>query len=68
MSTISFHTFMFPFRWKINGHDDKPFSEQVNLDNIRYALSFNWERMSTPTVEEEKANEETPSHTEGEPA
>lgn len=54
MSTISFHTFMFPFRWKINGLDDKPFSEQVNLDNIRYALSSNWERMTKPTVEEEK--------------
>ena len=54
MSTYSFHTFMFPFRWKINGLDDKPFSEQVSLDNIRYALSPNWERMSTPVVEEEK--------------
>lgn len=54
MSAISFHTFMFPFRWKINGLDDRPFSEQVNLENIRYALSSNWERMSTPTVEEEK--------------
>lgn len=54
MSAISFHTFMFPFRWKINGLDDRPFSEQVNLENIRYTLSSNWERMSTPTVEEEK--------------
>lgn len=54
MSAISFHTFMFPFRWKINGLDDKPFSEQVNLENIRYALSSNWERMTTPTVEVEK--------------
>ena len=54
MSTISFHNFMFPFRWKINGLDDRPFSEQVNLENIRYALSSNWERMSKPIVEEEK--------------
>lgn len=54
MSAISFHTFMFPFRWKINGLDDKPFSEQVNLENIRYALSSNWKRITTPTVEEEK--------------
>ena len=54
MSAISFHTFMFPFRWKINGLDDRPFYEQVNLENICYALSSNWERMSTPTVEEEK--------------
>lgn len=54
MSTYSFHTFMFPFRWKINGLDDKPFSEQVNLENIHYALSSNWERMSNPTMDEEK--------------
>lgn len=54
MSTISFHTFMFPFRWKINGLDDRLFSDQVNLENIRYALSSSWERMSKPTVEEEK--------------
>ena len=54
MSAISFHTFMFPFRWKINGLDDRPFSEQVNLENIRYALSSNWERMPKPTVEEEE--------------
>ena len=54
MSTISFHTFMFPFRWKISGLDDRPFSEQVDLENIRYALSSNWERMPKPSVEEEK--------------
>lgn len=54
MSAISFHTFMFPFRWKINGLDDRPFAEQVNLENIRYALSSNWERMPKPTVEEEE--------------
>lgn len=54
MSTISFHTFMFPFRWKINGLDDRPFSEQVDLEKICYALSSNWERMPKPIVEEEK--------------
>ncbi len=54
MSTYSFHTFMFPFRWKINGLDNRPFSEQVNLENIRYALPSNWERMSKPIAEEEK--------------
>lgn len=53
MGTISFHTFMFPFRWKINGLDDRPFSEQVNLENICYALSSCWERLSKPVVEEE---------------
>ena len=54
MDAISFHAFMFPFRWKIREYDDKSFSEQVNLENIRYALSSNWERMSNPTEEGEK--------------
>lgn len=54
MSAISFHTFMFPFQWKINGLDDKPFSDQVNLEYIHYELSSSWERTTTPTVEEEK--------------
>ena len=54
MTAISFHTFMFPFQWKINGLDDRPFSEQVNLENILYALSSYWERMPNPTIEEEK--------------
>ena len=54
MDAISFHAFMFPFRWRIREYDDKTFSEQVNLENIRYALSSNWERMSNPTEEGEK--------------
>ena len=54
MSAISFHTFMFPFQWKINGYDGRPFSEQVDLENICYAFSSNWERMPKPIVEDEK--------------
>lgn len=53
MSTYSFHTFMFPFRWKIKDLDNRPFSEQIDLHNIRYAHSPNWERITTPTVEDE---------------
>lgn len=54
MSTHSFHTFMFPFRWKIKGLEDKPFSEQIALQNIRYAQSSNWERCAVPpTIEKE---------------
>ena len=45
--TYSFHTFMFPFRWKIKDLDDRPFSEQIDLNNIRYAQSPNWERVTT---------------------
>lgn len=46
MSTYSFHTFMFPFRWKIKDFDDRPFSEQIDLNNIHYALTPNWERVT----------------------
>lgn len=53
MSKYSFHTFMFPFRWKIKDLEDKPFSEQIDLNNIHYAQSPNWERMPVPTVEKE---------------
>lgn len=53
MSNYSFHTFLFPFRWKIKDLDDRPFSEQIDLNNIRYAQSPNWERMVVPTVDKE---------------
>lgn len=54
MSTYSFHTFMFPFRWKIKGLEDQPFSKQIALQNIRYAQSPGWERCAIPpTIEKE---------------
>lgn len=46
MSTYSFHTFMFPFRWKIKDLDNRPFSEQIDLNNIRYAEPNNWDRVT----------------------
>ena len=52
MSVFSFHTFMFPFRWKIKDLDDRPFSEQIDLNNIHYAQSPSWERLTEPTGEE----------------
>lgn len=53
MNTFSFHTFMFPFRWKIADLEDRPFSEQIDLSNIRYASSVSWERVFSPVVEKE---------------
>lgn len=54
MSTYSFHTFMFPFRWRIKGLEDQPFSKQIALQNIRYAQSPGWERYAIPpTIEKE---------------
>lgn len=53
MSTYSFHTFMFPFRWKIKDLDNRTFSEQIDLNNIRYAQSPNWERLTVPVKENE---------------
>lgn len=54
MNTYSFHTFMFPFRWKIKVLEERPFSEQIDLNNIHYAQSPNWERWGIPpTIEKE---------------
>lgn len=54
MSTYSFHTFMFPFRWKIKNLDNNPFSEQIELSSISYAQSPNWERVGIPPKDEKE--------------
>lgn len=54
MSTYSYHNFMFPFQWRIEGYENNIFSEQINLKNIDYSHSSNWERtFITPTAENE---------------
>lgn len=54
MEHYSFHSFLFPFRWKISHLDGRPFSEQINLESIRYNQGPNWERVYTPpTLEKE---------------
>lgn len=53
MSTISYHNFSFPFQWWIKGFKNKIFSEQINLNNISYALDSNWERNISPANTEE---------------
>ena len=54
MNTYSYHNFMFPFQWRIEGYENKIFSEQINLKNIDYSHSSNWERtFITPTAEKE---------------
>lgn len=54
MNTYSYHNFMFPFQWSIKGFENKIFSEQINLKNIDYAQSSNWERtFITPNVKKE---------------
>ena len=44
---------MFPFRWKIADLEDRPFSEQIDLNSIRYAQSPNWERITSPVIDKE---------------
>ena len=44
----SYHNFMFPFQWRIEGYEDKTFSEQISLRNIAYSHSSNWERSIIP--------------------
>jgi len=44
---------MFPFQWRIQGYEDEVFSEQINLNNIAYAVGSNWERNPDPASEVE---------------
>lgn len=44
---------MFPFRWKIADLEDRPFSEQIDLNSIRYASTANWDRVTAPVVDKE---------------
>ena len=53
MEKYSYHIFMFPFRWRIQGYEDKTFSEQISLNNILYSSSSNWTRQVTTDVESE---------------
>ena len=45
---------MFPFQWRINGYDNKTFSEQISLRNINYGAGANWERLPVPPNKEER--------------
>lgn len=56
MSVYSYHNFMFPFRWRIKGLENKTFSEQIDLRNINDFLGSNWERCVVP-VEEIEADD-----------
>ena len=56
MSAYSFHTFLFPFRWRRKDLEDRPFSEQIKLNTIRYAQSPNWERWGVPPANEKEAD------------
>ena len=50
----SYHVFMFPFQWKIDGLSEALFSEQINLRNINYADYDYWDRVPIPKSVEEK--------------
>lgn len=53
MAKYSFHTFMFPFQWRIKGYEEKMFSDQISLNNIVYGIGSNWERSTKPTNDDE---------------
>lgn len=57
MSTHSFHTFLFPFQWKISNLEERPFSEQIDLKNIHFAQSPNWERWAVPPVDRKESDD-----------
>jgi hypothetical protein len=48
---------MFPFRWKVTNNDDKPFTEQIDLNSIRYGQSPYWERVGIPPTDEKESND-----------
>lgn len=45
MDFYSYHIFYFPFKWEIEGLENRLFSEQVDLNNIPIAMSSGWERV-----------------------
>ena len=53
MAVYSYHNFTFPFQWNIKENKDKTFSEQINLNNIDFALGTTWER----TAEQSKSSD-----------
>lgn len=53
MSAYSFHNFMFPFRWNIAKFNNRLLSEQINPNNITFAESANWVRVSEPLKKDE---------------
>lgn len=57
MSVHSFHTFLFPFRWKVANLVNRPFSEQINLNSIHYCQSPNWERVGIPPSSEKESDD-----------
>lgn len=52
--TYSYHIFMFPFRWTINGLEQQPFGKQISFNNIHFEYLQNWERVPIPKIEKEK--------------
>ena len=57
MSNYSFHTFLFPFRWKVTNLEDRPFSEQIDLNSIRYGQSPNWERIGVHPTDQKESDD-----------
>ncbi len=53
MEIYSYHNFMFPFQWSIEGFEVKTFSEQIDLDRIKYSDFSNWERVTIPVDNQE---------------
>jgi len=48
----SYHIFYFPFKWEIKGRENKLFSEQTRMDNIKINPFSNW--LKSPEINDEK--------------
>lgn len=53
MEIYSYHNFMFPFQWSIEGFEVKTFSEQIDLGKIKYSDFSNWKREILPSNNQE---------------
>lgn len=54
MNTISYHNFTFPFQWSIKGTKERPLSEQIDLDKIKFCSCENWTHATMQEEDKDK--------------
>ena len=54
--TYSYHIFFFPFKWELNGRENAPLSEKVDLNSIPVNPHSCWKRVPEPPNSDEAAS------------
>jgi len=54
MDTLSYHIFMFPFRWVLEDKKEEPYSERFNLDSFKINDDSQWENITEPCDKDKK--------------